>query len=103
MGRRAAEPSTRLEEVAAVPMPNVGVPWVADRSSALPRGVVSKRLKQFSADCGCEELGVGAFGDGGVGVAEEFADRLEAEAPVDEVAAKGASEGVRAYGGSVLA
>ena len=76
-------------------------PW--RRDWMCPRVRWGGGFEQFPADGRREELGVRTFRDRGVGMAEELADRFEAEAPVDEVAAEGASERVRADGGSVLA
>jgi len=50
-------------------------------------------VEEFAAGGVVEELGVGAFGDGGGGVAEEFGDDFEAEAVVEEMG------GVRCVGG----
>jgi hypothetical protein len=52
-------------------------------------------VEELAAGGVVEELRVGLFGDGGVCVAEEFADDFESEAVVEEVAAEGASECVR--------
>ena len=70
---------------------------------ALLLRILTERFEQFPSDGRREKLGVRPFRDGGVGVAEELADGLEAEPSVDEVAAEGAPERVRADGGSVLA
>jgi len=50
-------------------------------------------VEEFAAGGVVEELGVGAFGDGGGGVAEEFGDDFGAEAVVEEMG------GVRCVGG----
>src|SRR5579859_5590003 len=69
-----------------------------------PGGLVGELegLEELLA-CGVvEELGVVVLGDGGVGVAEEFADDFEAEAVVEEVAGVGAAECVGADLGESL-
>jgi hypothetical protein len=60
-------------------------------------------MEEFAAGGVVEELGVSLFGDGGCGVAEEFADDFEAEAVVEEVAAEGAAQGVGGDVGFVVA
>jgi hypothetical protein len=55
---------------------------------------VVEGVEEFAAGGVVEQLGVGLFGDGGGGVAEQFADDFEAEALVEEVAAEGAAQGV---------
>jgi hypothetical protein len=60
-------------------------------------------VEEFFAGGVVEEFCVGAFGDGGGGVAEQFADDFESEAVVEEVAGEGSSEGVRRDVGSVVA
>jgi hypothetical protein len=55
---------------------------------------VVEGVEEFAAGGVVEQLGVGLFGDGGGGVAEQFADDFESEAMVEEVAAEGAAQGV---------
>ncbi len=60
-------------------------------------------MEEFAAGGVVEQFGVGVFGDGGGGVAEQFADDFEPEPVVEEVAAEGAAQGVGCDVGFVVA
>src|SRR6266511_651332 len=73
------------------------------RSSACRCWLPAEGVEEFAAGGVVEDFGVGVFGGGGGGVAEQFADDFEAQAAVDEVAGEGAAEGVGGDLGAVVA